>query len=652
MTIPVALQHRDAVSSFGSSPESHKDTNASPAGFVWSDYQLAEQQQRQGSEPSFSDSPSSTEGSQSEGGGSESDTDDEGSVRRRPLSGASEYATFLPQSLSLPQGLGIHDNDGGDLSEPDDPPSVSTSRRGSATGRSGPSNRIASGAFMRESSSAPSVIEGGSASRQHIPRSAPAFSRQQAAMAAAIQEWHVRQASATTGFDSDDTEESEPESIKDNEMVKSPRRGSKVDHTVINIELEQESSDEEGSASSHSSNESVRQTTERSAASSRLFAALNNRGKTDTAQGDDRQPRSPTRSPSGRMKALSHRRGHRALPSLQQIQTRVAEAAGSSANAQGRPPLRTGVSSPGPLTHHTPAPGQARVTSCPTPSLSGKWWQFGQVSVMITPPTPGQQPPSPLMGYILQNAGNPVHAVKFRRTRDDLDMLAPPPFELAPGRQQMMEERDRERAATQALMRQSQEQVMAALAAMRLAAEREGSMTGRRGSASNGSGKVIGMGWPGSPGTPLPPNAAAGLGGPGVGVVPMRGMAMPPPSTVPRSAPAMVNATPSRIVDFAPHGLPRRPTPQSAGPTMPTRRTLRSPPPPPPTVPLPAASDAAGKYVPPGRRNSRRISPPSSLPRRPSVEGAAVPALPSSDQRSSAGKNLLSRLERRRVEAC
>ncbi|PWN19494.1 hypothetical protein BCV69DRAFT_300319 [Microstroma glucosiphilum] len=651
MAFPTTLQHQDAISSFANSPDVPKDTEASQVGIVWADYQLAEQQQRQGSEPSFSDSPSSTEGSQSEGGGSESDTDDEGSVRRRPLSGVSEYATFIPQSLSLPQGLGIHDDDGGDLSEPDDPPSVSTSRRGSVTGRNGPSNRIASTTFMRESSSAPSLGEGASSSRQHIPRSAPAFSRQHAAMAAAIQEWHVRQASATTGFDSDDTEESEPESIKDNEMVKPSRRGSKVGHTAINIELEQDSSDEEGSASSHSSNESVQQTAERSAASSRLFAALSNRGKNETSQSDDRQPRSPTRSASGRMKALSHRRGHRTLPSLQQIQSRVAEAAGSSTNAQTRPPLRTGVSSPGPVTHHTPAPGQARVTSCPTPSLSGKWWQFGQVSVMITPPTPGQQPPSPLMGYILQNAGNPVHAVKFRRTRDDLDMLAPPPFELAPGRQQMMEERDRERAATQALIKQSQEQVMAAFAAMRLAAEREGNMMGRRGSASNGSGKVIGMGWPGSPGTPLPPNAAAGLGGPGVGTMPMRGMAMPPPSSVPRSAPATVNMTPSRLVDFAPHGLPRRPTPQSAGPTMPSRRNLKSPPPPPPTAPLPVASDA-GKYVPPGRRNSRRIPPPSSLPRRPSVEGSAVSVPPSTGERSSAGQNMLSRLGRRRVEAC
>jgi hypothetical protein len=133
--------------------------------------------------------------------------------------------------------------------------------------------------------------------------------------------------------------------------------------------------------------------------------------------------------------------------------------------------------------------------------------------------------------------------------------------------------------------------------------------------------------------------------------LPMRGMMMPPPSSVPRSAPATVNVASSRIVDFAPHGLPRRPTPQSAGPTMSSRRTRKHTPPPPPMVPLPVSSDA-GKYVPPGRRNSQRVPPPSSLPRRPSVEGPAAPALPAGGERSSAGQNMLRRLGRRRVEAC
>lgn len=380
---------------------------------------------------SFSDTSSSEGASDSSDG---SDSEDECDPVELELgAGASDEPSSAPARLSPESEEGSQlSSDTAARSGPD------SARLPSFVARPGPSNRV-------PSTSVPHFRNKGTAS------ASPSYETF-ASRSASVQLRHTAALNACRSSHG----ETEAASVEDEEVV---------------IEIEQDADDE-------AAPEECDQGTERSAASKRLFAAL---ARDQNAGDGDEATSLPARFPG-----LSSRRGNRSLPSLEQIQSRVSGLglqgtgttfANSPAPAKASPAFRT----PLPATPHN-----NRSVSCPTPK-SGKWWQFGEVTVTVTPPTPQPQAKSPIVGYVLQNSGRPVHAVKFDRSRDDLELLAPPPFELAPGRQRIMEERA--------------QQAMETMIAMQAAAREH------HRSINNGSGQLIGLGWPGSPviGSPVPP---------------------------------------------------------------------------------------------------------------------------------------------------
>ncbi|KAJ1029949.1 hypothetical protein NDA16_000862 [Ustilago loliicola] len=110
-------------------------------------------------------------------------------------------------------------------------------------------------------------------------------------------------------------------------------------------------------------------------------------------------------------------------PSLDEISNRVV---GGGANVCGR------GSPPG-----TAVPHQ-RAVSCPSPLPLQRAW-FGEVEVMVTPPTP-QMPSEKIPGVILKSPHMPSSA----SFTDAYGQLIAPAFDVAPGRQIMLEERERQ----------------------------------------------------------------------------------------------------------------------------------------------------------------------------------------------------------------
>lgn len=100
-----------------------------------------------------------------------------------------------------------------------------------------------------------------------------------------------------------------------------------------------------------------------------------------------------------------------------------------------------GVKTPTPKTPGTTSPfHRQRNVSCPTPT-SPHMHAYGEVQVIVTPPTPRLQGSgSPvcvqLSGF---QRGNSVHGHVRSYSSDDASLLAPPAFELAPGKQKAME---------------------------------------------------------------------------------------------------------------------------------------------------------------------------------------------------------------------
>lgn len=335
----------------------------------------------------------------------------------------------------------------------------------------------------------------------------------------------------------------------------------------------------------------------RSAASRRLFATL--------SRDDEKKSSLPSASVNiaRPLPSFSARRGHSAVPSLDQIRSRVAGlgirdrsdgAVGlmyspSPSPARGSPMIRTsGVS------------GHQRSVSCPSPKFD-KVWQFGEMTVTVTPPTPRPQPKSPVMGYVLQNAGRPVHTVRFQRSRDDMELLTPPAFELAPGRQQMMEDRAKE--------------AMMTMAALHSASKEQHRVAGR-------GAQLIGLGWPGSP---------------------LIGSPAPATTTMQSKQPK---------VAFAPQTSPARARLAGSANESDDWRNC------------PVSASSVGKYVPPGRRvelarqekaashaaiqqqprNRLQMRVPSSAPVR---VNSGQYSKPSAEERVQAGRNLINRLAER-----
>ncbi|GAK61868.1 uncharacterized protein PAN0_001d0063 [Moesziomyces antarcticus] len=110
-------------------------------------------------------------------------------------------------------------------------------------------------------------------------------------------------------------------------------------------------------------------------------------------------------------------------PSLDEISHRVA-GVGSSSYGRRTPP--------------TSAVPHARSVSCPSPILVQRA-QFGEVEVMVTPPTP-QMATEKILGVVLKSPNMPSSAF----ATDALGNLAAPAFDVAPGRQIMLEDRQRQ----------------------------------------------------------------------------------------------------------------------------------------------------------------------------------------------------------------
>ncbi|CAO1633747.1 unnamed protein product [Parajaminaea phylloscopi] len=387
----------------------------------------------------------------------------------------------------------------------------------------------------------------------------------------------------------------------------------------------------------------------RSAASRRLFATLS---RDSAAHRDQAAPvaspspapaASPSPSPPSAitrpLPSFSARRGHNMLPSLDQIRSRVSGLGirdsptpvaftPAPAPAQGSPAVRTARTPSSQAAHHHHH--HHRSVSCPSPKI-GKVWHFGEMTVTVTPPTPRPQPGSPVMGYVLQNAGQPVHPVRFRRSRDDLELLVPPAFELAPGRQQMIEERARRAMET-----------MAALHSAAKGQHRIGIM-GNGGGGGCGGAHLIGLGWPGSPmiGSPSPITT----------------------TTAGASASASTTPSPRRPrVAFAPHTHVRPVRSEHRSDAAESWRNGRGG----TSSDATAATAATARYVPPGRRNEAapqattasprnrlQLRVPSSAPVRVN-SGSYKPAAATTSQqdRVNAGRHLISRLaERERAGA-
>lgn len=98
-------------------------------------------------------------------------------------------------------------------------------------------------------------------------------------------------------------------------------------------------------------------------------------------------------------------------------------------------------------------PNQQRAVSCPSPHPLHREW-FGEVQVMVTPPTP-QMPAEKIPGVVLKSAHTPSCAF----STDARGNLVAPAFDVAPGRQIMLEERERQaKEWLQAFKAQQQEQ--------------------------------------------------------------------------------------------------------------------------------------------------------------------------------------------------
>lgn len=333
---------------------------------------------------------------------------------------------------------------------------------------------------------------------------------------------------------------------------------------------ESEPESEEGNAPLHLP---ASKAAERSAASKRLFATIrrDSQPTVERAASSVTQATGQHRNSVPTVASLSARRGYRP-PSLAQIQTRVSAGPSSSSAGINTPApsrLPSVFRSPSASPSHSPQDGRspsssstdsARSVSCPSPKYSPDHpkrvdgWQFGEVTVTITPPTPCIQPNSPIMGYILEHtAGHPCHPIKFRRSRDDLDLLIPPAFQLAPGKQRLAQEKAQEamrilgeamkeqarqqqelrdqiqlqqqqqlrlqELQQQQQYRQDRRQFLSPLQQQQLDVNRSRGVNPFDDPYDAVNHSIVGLGWPGSPmvGSPLPPAFAQMASNPMIG---------------------------------------------------------------------------------------------------------------------------------------
>ncbi|UZJ53364.1 hypothetical protein CBS101457_002684 [Exobasidium rhododendri] len=179
------------------------------------------------------------------------------------------------------------------------------------------------------------------------------------------------------------------------------------------------------------------------------------RSGADTAKADRSAARKRMMSTLGRGQSKSKaatatlpisRRESRRVPSLDQLSTLLQSKSDEAVEVKTPLPKTPGTASP---FHHQ------RNLSCPTPT-SPYGEQYGDVQVFVTPPTPRPQgPPSPMLGYELVGFSN--NKSSFRSSCKDL--LAAPAFDLAPGKQRVMEAQKANAAAWLASWQKQQDQL-------------------------------------------------------------------------------------------------------------------------------------------------------------------------------------------------
>lgn len=144
--------------------------------------------------------------------------------------------------------------------------------------------------------------------------------------------------------------------------------------------------------------------------------------------------------PIPQRRASTIKLGHgapRRPPSLDEISNRVVSGC-TNYYAKGTPPTSA-------------VPHQQRSVSCPAPLPLQREW-FGEVQVMVTPPTP-QMPAEKIPGVVLKSPHMPSCAF-FTDARGN---LVAPAFDVAPGRQIMLEERERQAEAWLKAYREQQQ---------------------------------------------------------------------------------------------------------------------------------------------------------------------------------------------------
>jgi hypothetical protein len=147
------------------------------------------------------------------------------------------------------------------------------------------------------------------------------------------------------------------------------------------------------------------------------------------------------------------RSGSRRVPSLDQLSTRYQAKDSTEVKT---PTLKT----PGTASsyHHQ------RNVSCPSPTVPfGE--QFGAVYLMVTPPTPRPQGPgSPtfgvhVSGIAASQRGNSARGHARSYSDNDAQLLAPPAFELAPGKQRALDSQRTNAIAWLATLQAQREQM-------------------------------------------------------------------------------------------------------------------------------------------------------------------------------------------------
>jgi hypothetical protein len=183
------------------------------------------------------------------------------------------------------------------------------------------------------------------------------------------------------------------------------------------IEIEQVYDDEDEEEMDMAKRDAEMAKADRSAARQRMLTTLGRGGQSSTSESDTSSQRSRSRS--------------RRVPSLDQISdiyhAKLDE-----------------VKTPAPKTPGTASPfHHQRNASCPTPT-SPYAQQYGEVQVVITPPTPRPQgPSSPALGVYI----NGLHGNNGFNQYADSTHLVPPAFELAAGKQKARQERERDAGA-------------------------------------------------------------------------------------------------------------------------------------------------------------------------------------------------------------